>query len=280
MANKIDDAMQIIDSLGLPRAQHNEEYAPNTRETIRRHTIHQFMAAGIVRINPDLPESPVNSPRTVYQITPDVLRLVRSYGTDLWPLNLTRRLGDSRTLASQYAAERDYTLVPVRMDQGPPLNLSAGSHSTLIRAIIEEFAPRFSPGGKLIYVGDTGDRLAYLDADSLAHLGRRVDAHRKMPDVVIHSPERGWLLLIEAVTSHGPVDGKRHAELSDLFSAARAGLIFVTAFPSHAVLARWLSKIAWETEVWIAEVPSHLIHFDGDRFLGPYASPGGGSGHE
>ncbi len=92
-----------------------------------------------------------------------------------------------------------------------------------------------------------------------------------MPDVVFFLPERNWLLLVESVTSHGPMDGKRHAELSALFQDAKAGLVYVTAFPSRAVMARYLADIAWETEVWIAEAPSHLIHFDGERFLGPYA---------
>jgi hypothetical protein len=79
-------------------------------------------------------------------------------------------------------------------------------------------------------------------------------------------------LLIESVTSHGPVDGKRHAELAKLFSPAKAGLVYVTAFPSRDLMARYLSDISWETEVWIADAPSHLIHFNGERFLGPYAT--------
>jgi hypothetical protein len=38
----------------------------------------------------------------------------------------------------------------------------------------------------------------------------------------------------------------------------------------RAVMTRYLGEIAWETEVWVADAPSHLIHFDGARFLGPY----------
>ncbi|MFS2517149.1 MULTISPECIES: BsuBI/PstI family type II restriction endonuclease [Parabacteroides] len=30
-----------------------------------------------------------------------------------------------------------------------------------------------------------------------------------------------------------------------------------------------MADIAWETEVWIAENPGHMIHFNGDRFIGP-----------
>ena len=143
----------------------------------------------------------------------------------------------------------------------------------MIRNIIEVFAPRFAPNGICVYVGDTGDKWGYFDPDMLAELGLDLGPHGKMPDVVLYCAKRNWLLLIESVTSHGPVDGKRHAELARLFTGADAGLVYVTAFPSRAVMARYLADIAWETDVWVAEAPSHLIHFNGERFLGPYETP-------
>ena len=127
------------------------------------------------------------------------------------------------------------------------------------------------PGGVLIYAGDTGEKWGYFDKELLAKLGVAVDGHGKMPDVVLYYPDREWLLLVESVTSHGPVDGKRHEELARLFAKSKAGLVYVTAFPSRAIMARYLGEIAWETEVWCADAPSHLIHFNGERFLGPYA---------
>ena len=91
-----------------------------------------------------------------------------------------------------------------------------------------------------------------------------------MPDVVLYFPDKDWLLLVESVTSHGPVDSKRHEELSALFAAAKPGLVYVTAFPDRATMGKYLSDISWETEVWVAEAPTHMIHFNGERFLGPY----------
>lgn len=87
---------------------------------------------------------------------------------------------------------------------------------------------------------------------------------------MVHHAERDWLVVIEAVMSHGPVDPKRHRELKTMFGASRAGLVFVTAFLSRQAMVAYLSEIAWETEVWVADNPSHLIHFNGERFLGPY----------
>ena len=91
-----------------------------------------------------------------------------------------------------------------------------------------------------------------------------------MPDVVIHHTARNWLILVEAVTSHGPVSPKRMAELRRLFSGSAAGLVFVTAFPDRRTMHKYLDQISWETEVWVADSPDHMIHFDGERFLGPY----------
>jgi hypothetical protein len=250
-----------------------KDYAPNTRETVRRQTMHQFVNAGIAVYNPDDPDRPVNSPKAVYQIEPATLALLRSFGSATWRGNLNSYLAERETLVNRYAREREQNRIPVQIASGTSITLSTGEHSELIRAIIEDFALRFAPGSALIYAGDTGDKWSYFDEALLIEIGVNVDAHGKMPDVVLHYREKQWLLLVEAVTSHGPVDGKRHAELTNLFSGAKAGLVYITAFPNRSVMARYLPEIAWETEVWVADSPSHLIHFDGERFLGPYRAP-------
>ncbi|MCL4870334.1 MAG: restriction endonuclease [Anaerolineae bacterium] len=255
------------------REHYGKEYAPNTRETFRRQTMHQFCDAGIALYNPDKPDRPVNSPKAVYQVEPAALALMRTFGTPAWHDSLTAYLAERETLVARYAKEREQNRIPVEIAPGKEITLSPGEHSELIRAIIEDFAPRFAPGSVLVYAGDTGDKWGYFDAPLLAGLGVDVDSHGKMPDVVLHFTAKNWLLLIESVTSHGPVDGKRHAELAALFGGSTAGLVYVTAFPNRAVMGRYLGDIAWETEVWVADAPSHLIHFNGERFLGPYNAP-------
>jgi hypothetical protein len=264
--------MGITPIMDWIRDHYNKTYKPNTRETVRRQTVHQFVDAGIALYNPDKPDRPVNSPAAVYQIEPAAFALLRSFGTKVWHDKLTAYLAERQTLATRYARERKQTLIPVEISPGKEILLSPGEHSELIRAIIEDFGARFVPGGVLIYAGDTGEKWGYFDAVLLSKLGVNVDAHGKMPDVVLYYPERNWLLLIESVTSHGPVDGKRHAELARLFAKATAGLVYVTAFPTRAIMSRYLGDIAWETEVWIADATSHLIHFNGERFLGPYSA--------
>ena len=122
----------------------------------------------------------------------------------------------------------------------------------------------------MIYIGEAEDKFLHLDADYLQRLGVVIPAQAKMPDVVVHDTRRNWLLLIEAVTSAGPVDRKRRNELKNLFAGCKAGLVFVTAFSTRDFMRSYLTQISWETEVWVAEDPEHLIHFNGERFLGPY----------
>ncbi|KIL39586.1 restriction endonuclease BsuBI [Gordoniibacillus kamchatkensis] len=260
----------ITPMMEFSRVHYGKEYAPNTRETFRRQTMHQFIEAGISLYNPDKPTRPVNSPKAVYQIEPEALKLIRKYGTSQWEPALEAYLATRETLVERYAKEREQNRLPVQIAPGKQIHISQGEHSELIKAIIEDFAARYVPGGILIYAGDTGDKWGYFDEELLSRLGVRVNSKGKMPDVILYYPEKDWLLLIESVTSHGPVDGKRHDELARLFKDSSAGIVYVTAFPNRAVMARYLSVIAWETEVWVADAPSHLIHFNGVRFLGPY----------
>lgn len=259
----------VTQMMGFFAEHYGKRYAPNSRETVRRQTLHQFLDAGLVLINPDKPDRPTNSGQTVYQIESSALALLRTYGSPQWDHGVRAYLASAETLASKYAQERTMQRIPITYAGEQILTLSPGGQNVLVQQIIEEFAARFTPGGHLLYVGDTDEKFALFDEQALSSLGVSVDAHGKMPDVVIYHTERNWLILIEAVTSHGPVDPKRRRELEELFTGSQAGLVFVTAFLDRRAMAAFLDDISWETEVWVADYPSHLIHFNGERFLGP-----------
>jgi adenine-specific DNA-methyltransferase len=249
---------------------YGKTYAPNTRETVRRQTIHQFLDAGIVSINPDEPERPTNSGKTVYQIEVGLLELLKTWGTDEWQKGIKTYLSSVETLKSKYAQERELKRIPIQVAAGKTITLSPGGQNILVEKIIKDFGEYFTADGILVYVGDTDEKFAHYDEGLLASLGVKIEAHGKMPDVIIYDKKRNWLLLIEAVTSHGPVNPKRRKELKTLFKDSKAGLVFVTAFLDRAAMLKYLGDISWETEVWVAESPTHLIHFNGERFLGPY----------
>ena len=153
---------------------------------------------------------------------------------------------------------------------GMEVSLSPEKHAELMRHIVDSFVPQFAPGGELVYIGDTVGNLGFFDKDLLANLGVVPYNQDKLPDVVIYLRDKAWLMLIDAVTGHGPVDSKRQSELARLFEASGAGLVYISAFPDRDSLSTQGEPIAWETNVWIADAPTHMIHFNGSRFLGPY----------
>ncbi|MFJ3909537.1 BsuBI/PstI family type II restriction endonuclease [Streptomyces vinaceus] len=250
---------------------YEKDYAANSRETIRRFTLHQFVDAGLVVQNPDQPDRPVNSPKWCYQIEPIAYGLITSFGQEGFDERLAEYLAERPGLQALYAREREMNRIPVQLPGGKKIDLSPGGQNTLIVQIINEFCERYTPNGEVLYVGDADNKWAIFEEGSLAELGVEVDSHGKMPDVVVFLRDRNWLVLIEAASSHGPVDAKRHRELSELFRGSSAGLVFISALPSRAELRKYLKEIAWETDVWCADNPTHLIHFNGERFLGPYS---------
>lgn len=267
-----DPLLGVWPIMGFMEEQYGKTYAANTRETIRRQTLHQFLDAAIIVQNPDDPKRATNSPDNAYQIEPGALALLRTFGTPQWKGHLATHLASIETLKQRYAQVREMAKIPIKIAPGKTLTLSPGGQNVLVKEIIDEFCPRFAPGAHLIYVGDTDEKYLHIDKDRFAALKLKIEEHGKMPDVVVYDEKRNWLFLIEAVTSHGPVNPKRRAELRKLFAGSTAGLVYVTAFLSRKAMIKYLEEISYETEVWTADAPAHMIHFDGEKFLGPFES--------
>ena len=155
--------MGITPIMDYTREHYGREYAPNTRETFRRQTMHQFVEAGIALYNPDDPARPVNSPNACYQVSEEALRVMMVFGPDAWQSTLNAWLEERNTLAAKWARDREMQMIPVTVTTDREIALTPGAHSELIRDIITSFAPRFAPGAEVIYVGDTGDKVGYFE---------------------------------------------------------------------------------------------------------------------
>ena len=252
------------------REKFRKDYAPNTRETFRRQVLHQFVHGHIADYNPFEPNLPTNSPRAHYAITEAALAAVRTYGaTRAWQDAATQFQAEHGALKVLYSPEREQRRVPILLPDGQTFRLSPGKHNEVQKAIVEEFASRFAPGAELLYLGDTAKKDLVVNETAFGQLGVTITEHDKLPDVVLFDSTRDWLFLIEAVTSHGPMSPKRIVELETMFSGCSAGVVYVSAFPDMGEFKKHAPNIAWDTEVWLADVPDHLIHFNGDRFFGP-----------
>jgi type II restriction enzyme len=252
------------------KENYDREYAENTRETIRRQVIHQFVQAGLVLRNPDVPGLSTNSPRTNYALSDAALTTIRSYGTEDWSQAVRAFVEAKGALLEIYQKSRQQHRVPLTLADGSEYHLSPGQHNQLQVAVIEEFGPRFAPGARLLYLGDTENKSLILDPEGFQELGIPAPNHDKLPDILLYDEVRNRLFLVEAVTSHGPVSPKRYVELEEILKVASAGRVYVSAFPDFATFKNFLTNIAWDTEVWLAEMPEHMIHFNGDRFISLY----------
>jgi len=253
------------------RDRYKKLYAENTRETIRRQAIHQFVQGAILLRNPDDPSLATNSPRTHYAISSTALKVIQAFGTTTFNASAAKFCkAAGGGLAKHYAKARGKKKIPVTLPGGEKLLLSPGKHNELQRAIVNELLPRFAPGSEVLYLSDTDHKTLHVADEQLAELGFAMSRHDKLPDIVAYLREREWLYLIEAVTSHGPVSPKRYHELEEsLASDSKAGRVYISAFLNFGEFKRHADSIAWETEVWIAEAPDHLLHYNGDRFFGP-----------
>jgi len=262
-------SIRIHDMILFIEQNYHKRYAENTRETFRRQVLHQFEQAHIVDRNPDDPALPTNSPRTHYALSEAVLPIVQNYGVKVGQRYLEKFTSERGTLIEMYQRRRTQRLIPIKDTSGREYRLSPGKHNQLQVAVVEQFGPRFAPGAKLLYMGDTANKSLVMYTDELKRLGFPVDRHSKLPDVILYIPKKNWLYLIEVVTSHGPVSPKRHHELESMLAKSSVERLYVSVFPDLKEFKRHSDNIAWETEAWIAEAPDHLIHWNGDKFLGP-----------
>ena len=256
--------IRIHDIIQFANTYYGSTYAENSRETFRKQALHHFRNAALVEDN----GKATNSPNHRYRLTEETLQMVRTFQTSEWQKSVSRFLEYHEKLVDMYASKKKMTMMPVRIN-GADFQFSIGRHNELQKAIIQEFAPRFAPNSECLYVGDTIEKDLVKNVDKLKELGFEITLHDKMPDVVLYREDKDWIYFVESVTSVGPMDAKRILEITEMTKNVTAGKIFVTAFLDFKTYKRFSENLAWETEVWIAEMPEHMIHLNGDKFLGP-----------
>ena len=255
--------IRIHDIIQFANTYYGTSYAENSRETFRKQALHRFRTAALVEDN----GKATNSPNYRYRLTDETLQLIKNINSNALDTAMSRFLKYHDKLVDIYASKKKMTMMPVKIN-GDDFKFSAGKHNELQKAIIEEFAPRFAPDSECLYVGDTIEKDLVKNVDKLSKLGFEITLHDKMPDVVLYREDKNWIYFIESVTSVGPMDPKRILEIEELTQNVNAGKIYVTAFLDFKTYKKFAEELAWETEVWIAEMPEHMIHLNGDRFMG------------
>ncbi len=256
--------IRIHDIIQFVNGYYGTTYAENTREVFRKQAMHRFRTAALIEDN----GKSTNSPNYKYRLTEETLAVVTKFKTSMWKVSIDTFLTGHDRLIDIYASRKKMTMLPVKIN-GSDYKFSSGKHNELQKAILEEFAPRFAPNSECLYVGDTIEKDLLKDTVKLAQLGFEITLHDKMPDVVLYREDKNWIYFVESVTSVGPMDSKRMIEINEMTKGISAGKVFVTAFPDFKTYKKFSEVLAWETEVWIAELPEHMIHLNGDKFMGP-----------
>lgn len=247
-----------------------ENISSGSYDDIRRKDMALPVAALVVLKSAKNPNANTNDGTRGFAIHPAAAKAIRKYGDVGWQQAVEEFHRDQPTLASRLSRVRDLARVPVQINSKVKLTFSAGKHNDLQKEIIESFLPIYGHGAEVLYVGDTENKNLFLDENGLKKINFFELAHDKLPDVVAYSAKKNWLYLIEAVTTANPITELRRSDLLSAASECTAGLIFVTAFLDRDTYRKFAKDIAWETEVWIADAPEHMIHFNGDKFLGPH----------
>lgn len=256
--------IRIHDIIQFANTYYGTSYAENSRETFRKQALHRFRTAALVEDN----GKATNSPNYRYRLTDETLQLIKNINSNALDAAMGRFLKYHDKLVDMYASKKKMTMMPVKIN-GDDFKFSTGKHNELQKAIIEEFAPRFAPNAECLYVGDTIEKDLVKNVEKLSELGFEITLHDKMPDVVLYREDKNWIYFVESVTSVGPMDPKRILEIEELTKNVSAGKIYVTAFLDFKTYKKFAEELAWETEVWIAEMPEHMIHLNGDKFMGP-----------
>lgn len=257
--------LRIHDILTFLKEHYLISYAENSRETIRKEALHRFRTAALIEDNGQA----TNSPNYRYRITEEALLCCQAFGSRSWQEKLALFSASHVKLKEIYASRKRVAKIPIKVN-GVEHLLSTGSHNLLQKAVLEEFATRFARQSSCLYVGDSEKRDLFKNEEILKKVHFEVSIHDKMPDVIFYNQALSWLYLVECVTSVGPMSPQRVIELKKMAEKSKAGLVFVTAFPDFRTFKRFAEGLAWETEVWIAEMPDHMIHMNGDKFMGPH----------
>lgn len=247
-----------------------ERIANSSYDNIRRKDLVLPEKALIVLKSAKNPDTNINDGTRGFALSPAAGQAIRKFGTSQWENAVDQFLQGRETLADQLRRDRDLARITVQISNSAPLVFSPGKHNVLQKEIIECFLAIFGLGAEVLYVGDTASKYLFVNRPRLEKLKFFDLAHEQLPDVIAYSETKNWLYLIEAVTTANPITELRRKTLLELTRHCIADVIFITAFPDRATYRKFAKDIAWETEVWIADAPEHMIHFNGSKFLGPH----------
>lgn len=260
------------DIIDFENKYYGESISPGSYDNIRRQDLLFLIEAGIVVNSSSSEIQATNNPSRGYALTPAFANLLHQRNSHSWVQALQLFKEQTKSLKEELERKREVFKLPITLPGGKTINLSYGEHNHLQKAIIEVFLPLFGFGAEVWYVGDTKDKFLHLEREALESINFFTLEHEELPDVVAYSRCKNLLYLIEAYHSTGEWSEMRVRKFKRKLeeSHCTANIVYFTAFENRDIFRLKAKDIAWETEVWIADNPEHLIHFNGQKFLHIY----------
>lgn len=267
MSSKDFHFLKTRDIIDFENKYFGENISSGSYDDIRRKDLILLVASDIVINSASIEAKATNNPTRGYGLNPLFSELIKKYNTIEWENSLKDFNTKIRSLREELARNRELQTLPVTLPSGLQLGFSAGEHNVLQKEIIEVFLSKFGFDPQILYVGDTTDKFLYKDEKKLKEIKCFDLEHDELPDIIAYSSSKNLLFLIEAVHSAGTMSEIRVKKLKNQLRECTLDIVFVTAFLTKKDFKKWILEIAWETEVWIAENPEHMIHFNGYKFL-------------
>ncbi|MDW1871050.1 BsuBI/PstI family type II restriction endonuclease [Vibrio sp. Vb0598] len=274
-AKSIDDGIVLISRKIIEYINENfeETISSGSYDDIRRKDLIRPIGMGLIIKSANNPNADTNDGTRGYAINKEFGKLIRTFNTPKWTSSLSQFEVD-KDYINQLNGTRKPKKLEVQLAEGLVIELDNGPHNKIQKAVVEQFLPIFGYGAKVLYIGDTSKKQMHKYSEEMVKLGLNIKDRGMLPDIIAFSEEKEWLYLIEAVHSSNPLNPERCIELKrSVLKDCPYGVVFVTAFLSRKDFSKWMQEIAWETEVWLADRPEHMIHFNGDKFLGPHITP-------
>ena len=258
----LSEGTRIHDILNFARNVIGKQVAENTREAYRKTSLTLLMNYGIVVRH----QLSTNDPNTYYRLHPDFTHLFSEK-------SIKKRNRILNQLKDQLAKYKKRTVkkhhktkeVVVQINDKQTFTLSPGEHNLLEKSVVEIFVHAFLSKPQIVYLGDTAPRRGYQNRTLMRKLNLPIDTATSLPDVILFSEPEQNLVIVEVVTSSGPVNSIRLKQLQKLtLEPNKLGnrTSYITAFPSRAIFRRFVEEIAWGSSVWIENEPNNIVHFE------------------
>lgn len=257
----LSDGARIHDILNFARDVIKKRVAENTRESYRKTSLAPMMSFGVIVRHQLSPRDP----NTYYRLHPDFARILSESDNKERDKLISGFQAQHKIKERAVKSELLKGNVLIEIGDKKTFSLSPGAHSLLEKSIVEIFGHAFLRDPQVVYLGDANPKRSYQNRIVMRRLNFPINIALPLPDVILFSAEESRLVIVEAVSTSGPVNSIRLEQLQKFTKGPRKlgyRISYISAFPSRSIFRKFVEEIAWGSSVWIENEPHNIVHFE------------------